>query len=202
VSGLLLGRLLEAKNDKPAAAHQYELAHVSMNPGAFGISLSESYDADKKIAEGYRRVTGKDLTATGLNAHGVYSGSLQEERDRISEVHGFVRTTKLTGAGLFTIAFEEGKKAKASFLSGDNGFASLVSALEAHTYPSELPSGSKARLLREVRLVCTPYAGCDAYFLLPNAVEMPSKSVTIRVAPSDASPGTKTIHIVQVPAVQ
>jgi hypothetical protein len=195
ICGLLLGRLLEAKNDKPAAAHQYELAHISVNPGAFGISLSESYDADKKIAEGYRRVTGKELTAVTLNQHGAYSGSLEEERDRISEIHGFIRVTKLTGSALYAVAFEAGKPVKASFLGGDKGLESLVPALRSHTYLLELPAGSKARLLREVRMICTPWAGCDAYFLLPNAIKMPSHETTIQRNESN----TKTVHVVQLP---
>ena len=203
ISGLLLGRLLEAKNQKLAAAHQYELAHISANPGAFGISLSEAYDADRKIAEGYQRVTGKELTTVTLNQHGGYSGSLEEERDRISEIHGFIRVTKLTGSALYTVAFEAGKPVKAIFLGGDNGFAALVPALQSHAYLPELPAGSKARLLREVRLICTPWAGCDAYFLLPNSIEMPSNTIkikTINVTPANAPPGTKTIQIENLPA--
>lgn len=197
ISGLLLGRLLEARNQKTAAAHQYELAHISVNPGVFGMSLSESYNADKKIAEAYLRVTGKELTTAALGQGGRYSGSLEEERDRISEIHGLIRVTQLTGAGLYTVAFEAGKPVKAVFLGGDHGFATLVPALETHAYPPALPAGSKARLLREVRLVCTPWAGCDAYFLLPNAIVMPSNP--IKVTPANAPSGTRTIQIENLP---
>ena len=200
ITGYLLGRLLEAKNDKVAAAHQYELAHVSNNPGVFGLALSVTFDSNKQIAEGYRRVTGKDLIATALNAHGAYSGSLWEERDRLSEIHGFIRTTTLTGTGFYKLVFENGKAVSASFVGGDKGFEALVKTLQAHSYPSQLPSGSKARLSREIKLICTPYAGCDAYLLLPNAIEMPSKSVTvINVSTPNASKETRTIHIVQAP---
>ena len=202
ISGLLLGRLLEAKNDKPAAAHQYELAHISVNPGAFGISLSENYDADKKIAEGYRRVTGKELATVALNQGGGYSGSLEEERDRISEIHGFIRVTKLTGSALYVVAFEAGKPVNASFLGGDKGFEALVPALRSHTYPRELPAGSRALLLREVRMICTPWAGCDAYFLLPNAIKLPSDIIKIKainLTPGKAPQGTKTIQIEKLP---
>ena len=52
-----------------------------------------------------------------------------------------------------------------------------VPALESHSFPAQLPSGSKARLMREVRIVCSPWAGCDAYLVLPGSIEIPPKTV-------------------------
>jgi hypothetical protein len=52
-----------------------------------------------------------------------------------------------------------------------------VSSLQAHSFPSQLPSSSKARLMREVRIVCSPWAGCDAYLLLPGAIEIPARPI-------------------------
>jgi hypothetical protein len=67
----------------------------------------------------------------------------------------------------------------------------MAATLEGHRFPVTLPSSSKARLLREVRLICTPYGGCDAYMLLPTAIVIPAVEIT----PHNAPPGTKEIQI-------
>jgi hypothetical protein len=176
VSGYQLGRLLEAKDNKAAAAHQFELAHVTSVANPLGGFQATNYKVDDLIAAGYRRVAGKELTATSLN-HGEYNGSLDAELDKDLEFRQFIRTTKLTGAGLYVVAFEAGKPVKANFLQGDKGFEAFVSALQTHSFPSQLPSGSKARLMREVRIVCSPWAGCDAYLLLPGSIEIPARPI-------------------------
>jgi hypothetical protein len=178
--GYQLGRLLEARGDKAAAAHQYELAHVSNVRISFGGFLHSSYGVNDRIAASYEKLTGKPLTATALN-HGQYNSSLRAELDKEMEIRSFTSKSKLTGEVLFTVAYEEGKPAKAYQLSGEKGFAPLAAALEGHNFGVRLPSGSKARLLREVRLMCSSYGGgCDAYLLLPTAVQIPG-ATTIRV---------------------
>ena len=176
ISGYQYGRVLEAKKNKTAAAHQFELAHVTTVTTPLGGFLASNYKVDDLTAASYRKIAGKVLTATSLN-HGEYNGSLDAELDNDLEIRQFIRTTKLTGSALYAVAFEEGKPVKANFLDGDKGFAVLTAALQAHTFPSQLPAGSKARLLREVRIVCSPWAGCDAYLLLPGSVEIPAKTV-------------------------
>ncbi|MGC1462009.1 MAG: DUF3857 and transglutaminase domain-containing protein [Terracidiphilus sp.] len=176
IAGYLLARFLAAKNSKTEAAHQFELAHVTTSGMAFGGLFAESFDVDKYIAEDYRKLTGKELSAASLN-HGAYDGSLDKELDADLEIHQFVHTTKLTGSALYAIGFEAGKPQTVDFLEGDRGFETLTAALRAHVFPSQLPTGSKARLLREVRLICSPWAGCDAYFLLPSSIQLPSKTV-------------------------
>ena len=70
----------------------------------------------------------------------------------------------------------------------------MTAPLQSHSFPATLPEGSKAKLLREVRVVCTPWAGCDAYILLPASIEMPS--VNIRAIPVQGLPkGAKTVQI-------
>jgi transglutaminase-like putative cysteine protease len=195
ITGYQLGRLLDARNNKAAAAHQYELAHVTSVSNPLGGFLASDYKLDDLIAASYRKIAGKELTATSLN-RGQYNGSLDAELDKELEIHQFLRATKLTGSGLYAIAFEGGKPVKANFLQGDKGFAELVPTLQAHTFPAQLPSGSKARLLREVRVICSPWAGCDAYLLLPGSIELPSRTNFVNVAPPPNSPpGTKTVRI-------
>jgi hypothetical protein len=180
ITGYQFGRLLEARDNKIEALHQYELAHVVpvKNPlGGFGAS---DYKVDDLIAASYKKLAGKEMTATPLN-HGSYNGSLNSELDKELEIHQFLRVTKLTGSGLYAVAFEPGKPVKVSFLSGDTGFAALLPALQAHAFPAQLPGNSTARLLREVRIICSPWSGCDAYLLLPGSIEFPSITVPVKV---------------------
>jgi hypothetical protein len=181
ITGYQLGRLLEARNNKAAAAHQYELAHVTTANNPLGVFLASDYKVDELIAASYRRVTGRTLTATVLN-HGAYEGSLDKELDNDLEIRQFIRATKLTGSALYAVEFEAGKPAKASFLQGNKGFAALTTTLQTHVFAAQLPSGSKARLMREVRIVCSPWAGCDAYLILPGSIELPFKVTAVKVA--------------------
>jgi len=190
MAGYQLARLLEKQGSKAAAAHQYELAHATSSGGGFGGFLFYSYNVAGRIPENYKKLTGKELTANALN-HGEYNGSLRAELDKDTDIHGFTPTSKLTGEALFAVAYEEGKPAKANFLNGGKAFASMAATLQGNRFGVLLPAGSKAKLLREVRIICTPYGGCDAYLFLPSAVQIPPKDIT----PPNAPKGTKTIQI-------
>jgi hypothetical protein len=193
-TGYQLGRLLEAKGEKAAAAHQYELASVAVAGGAIWPSTSRE-DLETRILAGYRKLTGKPMTATALN-HGQYNGSLRAELDKETDFRGQIPTSKLTGGALFTIAYEKGKPAKARFFGGDKKVEPMAAALEKRPLGVLLPSGSKARLLREVRLVCSQYGGgCDAYLLPPSRIEIPAKSGVTIMKPLGSSTGTKTVQI-------
>jgi hypothetical protein len=195
MSGYQLARLLEAKGDKAAAAHLYELANISSVGNSLGGFLYSDYKVQDRIPESYKKLTGNPLTATALN-HGQYNGSLRAELDKEIEIHGFTKVSKLDGQGLFALAYEAGKPAKALLLNGDKGFATMAGPLEAHKFPVALPSGSKARLLREVRLICSSYGGgCDAYMLLPTSIQIPPTAIK----PPNAPPGTKTVQIEVAP---
>jgi hypothetical protein len=63
-------------------------------------------------------------------------------------------------------------------VGGDKALNSLTPALQAHPFPTVLPIGSKAVLLREARVICSQWAGCDVDFLLPTAVAMPPVMVS------------------------
>jgi transglutaminase-like putative cysteine protease len=180
-SGYQLARLLESKGEKAAAAHQYELAHVSSVGNSFGGFVFSNYKIDERIEAAYKKLTGKELTATPLN-HGAYNGSLRAELDKQLEIRHFTPTSKFSGEALFAVAYEADKPVKAHFLGGEKKLAPLASTLEGHRFAVSLPAGSKARMLREVRLVCSSYGGgCDAYLLLPTSVEMPNATFAIPV---------------------
>jgi hypothetical protein len=172
MTGFQLARLLEAKGEKAAAAHMLELAYVTGVSGELAEHEAVSYNLTDRIAEAYRKLTGKPLNATPLN-HGQYNGSLRAELDKDIEIHGYTKASKLTGEALFAVTYEEGKPVKARFFNGDKAFAPMATVLEGHRIPVSLPQGSKARLLREVRLICAPYGGCDAYMLLPSNIQIP-----------------------------
>ncbi|HLY42608.1 MAG TPA: DUF3857 and transglutaminase domain-containing protein [Terracidiphilus sp.] len=194
MSGFQLGRAFEAEGKKTAAAHQYELAHATGVENPLGGFLGSSDNLDDRIASGYQRVTGRELRAASLN-HGQYDGSLRAELDKDEEIRQIAPSTKLTGSGLYAVAFEDGKPVRVNLLHGDKGFEGMTTTLQSHAFPPELPSGSKARLLREVRLVCTPWSGCDAYLLLPTSIEIPSLDVT----PEGAPAGMKTVRVEVAP---
>jgi hypothetical protein len=198
VSGYEYGRLLEAKGNKNGAAHQYELAHATSVSNAFLGFLVPGSAVEDQIAESYKRVTGRPLISSALNK-GQYDGSLRAELDKEVEIHELVRTTKLNGQGLFSVAFQSGRPVKAYLLSGDKGMDSLVPVLQSHAYAAFLPTGSKAQLLREVRVICTQYAGCDAYILLPSSVQMPAMTFRRDITPANAPKGTKTVEIEVAP---
>jgi hypothetical protein len=202
VSGYLLGWLLEVKQERIAAAHQYEMAHIASANSLFGGFSPQDDDIRKRIDDGYKRVAGKEISATPLN-HGSYEGSLQAELDRATEIHQIVHTTKLTGEGLYVEKFEPGKPVKVSLLSGDKGFEVLAPLLQAHGFQAVFPKGSKATLLREVRLVCSPWSGCDAYLILPGSIRMPGRSIKItpiQIPSSNAPKSSKNLQIRQLPA--
>jgi len=176
-SGFRLGKTLEAKGDKQAAAHLYELTRISTVSGTFGLQSAPNPKADDQLDEAYRNLTGHELKATPLN-NGQYTGSLREELDKLVELHPAIRTTKMNGTAFFVFAFTAGKPTRVTMVGGDKALNSLTPALQAHPFPTVLPIGSKAVLLREARVICSQWAGCDVDFLLPTAVAMPPVMVS------------------------
>jgi len=86
-----------------------------------------------------------------------------------------------------------------AYLKGDQGFGNMALTLQAHSFSQELPLHSKARLLREVRVICTPWAGCDAYILLPTSIEIPATNVFTYVSSPGEPKGSNTIRIEVAP---
>ncbi|HUX44891.1 MAG TPA: DUF3857 domain-containing protein [Terracidiphilus sp.] len=197
LTGYLVGRLFVALGKKSEAAHQFELANIANVQNPFGEFRYTEFDAGPRIADAYRSLTGHELRVNELN-RGAYNGSLRAELDNLQEIQRIVRTTKLTGSALFAVDFEEGKPAQVAFLGGDKGFTSLKTILSTHRFPPQLPADSKARLLREVRVICSPWSGCDAYLLAPTSIAFPQSEMpiqVIQVAPPNAPKGSKTVEI-------
>lgn len=121
----------------------------------------------------------------------------EPELDKRTDIRAIVRATRLNGDGYYVAAFENDKPATISFLSGDKGFEKLVPVLRAHVFSPQLPIGSKARLLREVHIICSQWAGCDAYILLTGSLQMPTRRIDI--TPPNAPKGTRTVQIEELP---
>ena len=185
-SGYQLARLLEAKGNKTEAAHLYELASVTW------VDMTPGEATAAQIAESYKHLTGKELTATPYK-NGAYDGSLKAELDKRIEVHPIVKTTKLNGSAYFMAAFEAGKPTRVRLISGDKPLSSLVPTIEAHAFPTILPQGSKARLMREIRVICTQWAGCDADLILPTSIQTSFPTVVTVTKPVVAPPGVKLV---------
>jgi hypothetical protein len=194
VIGYQYGRLLEAKGDKAAAAHLYELARAGGSDMSNTL-LYPNYSVQDRIAASYKNLTGKELTSTQLNGD-EYDGTPRAELDKQVEILGFTPTSEFTGQALFAVAYEAGKPPHARYLSGEKKLAPMASTLEGRRFAVSLPTGSKARLLREVRLDCfSDGSGCDAYMLLPTAIEMPTRSIPAKSDPGNDTKGTKTVQI-------
>ncbi len=194
LAGYLLARALEDKGNKAEAAHVLELAYVSSPGGIFG-TLEADMSAHDSIAANYLQLTGKKISATPLKA-GQYDGSLRAELDKEIEIRQFVRSTKVSGQGFFAVTYENGEPVKSVLLQGDKGMGDLASVLESHRFAVPLPNGSKARVVREVKMICSPWGGCDAYLLLPASVQIPMKSHLVEGSPpANAPKSTKTVQI-------
>jgi hypothetical protein len=108
-----------------------------------------------------------------------------------------VRETKLNGQGYYAVTYMPDGTVRATLISGDPGMATLAPLLQGHRFPVPMPTGSKARLVREVHLICSPWGGCDAY-MLPTAVTLPMemKVKAIQVAPPpDAPKGANIVRM-------
>ena len=171
MTGYQLGRLLAIKGDKEAAARVWQLANITNGGESLGSRLYSDATVRDQIGEAYQKLTGKPMSAAALN-NGQYNGSLRAELDRQTEFRGWVHSSTLNGQGLFILANEPGKPSKAHLLSGDKVMEKMIGTLETQKLPVVFPRESKARMVREVRLICTPYAGCDAYIFLPNSVQI------------------------------
>jgi hypothetical protein len=107
-----------------------------------------------------------------------------------------VRETKLNGQGYYAVTYLPDGTVRATLISGDPGMATLAPMLQGDRFPVPMPTGSKARLVREVHLICSPWGGCDAYMLLPTAVTIPIKVNAIEAAPPGAPKGAKIVRMV------
>jgi len=172
MSGYLLGRVLEAKGDITAAAHQYELAWITSGIPVYNFRYFGSSARDK-IADSYQKLTGKSITTTALN-HGVFNDDLLAELDKDKTFNKFAPTGKSAGDAYFIMVYEADAPIKAYLIQGDKKFTSLGTALEALKPGGTLPTGSKARMLREVHVSCSESGyGCDAYLMQPFNLHIP-----------------------------
>jgi hypothetical protein len=196
LAGYQLARVLEAKGDKNAAKHMYELASVS-SPGGLMNNLFPISETSEKISSSYKNLTGKELSVTPLK-NGSYNGSLRAELDKSLEVHHLVGI-KVSGQAYFALTYEASQPIKAVFIGGDRTIAGARLRLQEKLFPASMPEGSKARLVREVHMICSPWAGCDVYLQLPSAVTLPAQKMkVIEVAPPAASKDARTLGCIDI----
>lgn len=193
-AGYEYARALEAQGNDTEAEHILRLAYVG-SPGGTPLGLASGMNAIDRIAQEYKKLEHKPISATALNGGRYYDGSLQSELDKDLEKRQYIPSTKVNGQGLYAVAYAQGKPVKATLIEGDKSMTAFIAHLERDPLPSPLPAGSKARLVREVKLICSPFGGCDAYLLLPNAVQMPGSVQTIKAIPANPSKDTKIIHL-------
>ncbi len=195
VSGYNLGKLLEAKGEKNAAAHQYLLSKFAnaVNPL---LQTTDHHQLSEECGTSYFRLTGKDANSPSVRLPGGrYEDSPIVQLNKETEFKQITRTSRITGAAYFILVFEPTKPVQAKFLYGDSSLQSFESTLKVFPFHPGFPAGSRARVMREMSVVCTPYAGCDGYMLLPNSIEMPSSNRLINLTQPSAPQGTKVIQI-------
>lgn len=194
-AGYQFARTLAAEGKREEAEHIYRLAYIG-GYGSIVGSLAPTTNPQQLIADAYQKLAGKHIAATALKDN-QYEGSLRAELDKAIERHPLISATKLNGQGYYAFAFQGGKTPKAYLLHGDKGMDSLIPRLERNPFSISLPPGSHALLLREVKLICTPYAGCDAYMMLPNDLKfwpLPMKVVESK----SRTEGSKKINTIQL----
>ncbi len=192
-SGFLLAQLLDAKGDKAEAAHLYDLAGVARadNPlGLLGFSFLTNYQTE----EGHAKWALK-LLPDSIPSAKEYKSPLRGELSKFNEVRLFAHPTKLDGTALFLVSFEPGKPTKALWYGDDAPLASLAHTIEMHTFAPTFPADSKARLLREIRVVCKPETGCSAYFQLPTRIDIPSTEVNMDIFAHGRLKGMKMVSV-------
>ncbi len=192
-----LGRVFEAQGNNTQAAHTYLLCK-SANITNPLLGIQDPTEVDGKIAARYQALAGKNVNAPSVRLPGgAYLASPRAELDKVNEFRQITHTSKATGAALFALSFESGKPTEVRFIGGDASIKVFEPAVRSFSYHPVFPAGSKARILREIQLVCTPYAGCDGYMKLPTSVENPQ----LQLKPA---PGTnnRTVKIELAPSAQ
>jgi hypothetical protein len=60
----------------------------------------------------------------------------------------------------------------------------MASMIEKNRFGDNLPAGSKARLIRQIRLICSAYGGgCDVYIQQPADIQMHIDPSILGIAP-------------------
>jgi hypothetical protein len=193
-AGYLYGRTVAAEGKRAEAEHVFRLAYIG-GYGSIVANLAPTTEPQKLIAAAYEKLASKPIDATALK-NNQYEDSLRSELDKAIERHPLIPSTALNGQGYYAVAFQNGKAAKAYLLRGDKGMDSFLPRLERNPFSIALPPDSHARLLREIKLICTPYAGCDAYMMLPNAIKSPP--ITVKVVETKTPDGTKKVEKIQL----
>ena len=174
-SGLELARVLEAKGDQSGATHLLELASVTPLDNPMGL-MGSSFPTNSDIAEKYGQLTGRSLPDSREQLK-----ALGDELTLQNSISSLVHSTKLDGNAVFLISLRAGERHKAKWYLNDGSLAPAASALEAHTFETFFPIGSKAALLREVYVSCAPANGCSAYLHPPTDLDFPGSRVNWKV---------------------
>ena len=163
-------------------------------------NINGALDVPALIGSAYKKLTGGPIKAHAIGPNGSYNGSLLDQLNKSNEIRRYIPNTRFTGDALYAVTYEADKPVKAQFLSGESRMASLSASLENHRFQVLLPTGSKARVMRQAKLVCSPYGGCDAYLMLPTHIETPMRKIvampmTSGVTPPKIIKSTRTINI-------
>ena len=88
---------------------------------------------------------------------------------------------------------------KARLVSGDKALVSLLPQVRTRVPAPLVPPGSKARVFREFRVICTEWAGCDGNFFLPTKVQIPMGQGKVDTSAPTEPAGSHTVQIKLAP---
>jgi hypothetical protein len=188
-SGLQLARVLEAKGDKSMAAHVLELASVAAIDNPMGL-MGSSFPASDDIAREYSHLTGHAPPDSRDKLK-----ELKVELDQQSGDPTFIRSTKLDGSAIFLVSIGSEGPTKAIWYLDDDALAPAASSLEAHSFEPVFPIGSKAKLLREVYVNCSPGKGCTAFLRTPAVIDFPGSRVNWSIFSPNSAIHFKSVNV-------
>jgi tetratricopeptide (TPR) repeat protein len=182
VIGEHLGEIYEKEGKSKQAEHLYELAlaaqappNVAPFPGSATAGMSSSipdstFSAYQKqrdeIQARYKKLTGKSAVPneSWRLPSGEWTKTGPEQLSEMCTVK-LGKLSGVSGSAEYSVVFAPEKVESVEFIDGDDSLESLTDKLKATHYPVEFPEGSKAKILRRMKVRCTTAGGCTAFML-------------------------------------
>ncbi|HET6217073.1 MAG TPA: tetratricopeptide repeat protein, partial [Acidobacteriaceae bacterium] len=159
-AGLHMGKIYEAEGKKDEALTTYRLAVKAMG--------------ERQLPQNYADMRSEMNTrATALKAAGAHekpAPRVQQGGDELAALRTYTIPSPLEGqyaSADFLLLLGDNRAEDVRFLKGDESLKKTAPALEAVTFHSPLPRGSKAKVLRRGIVACTTGSKTCLLVLLP-----------------------------------
>jgi len=180
VAGDHLAQICEKLGKNKEAAHLYEQALAAqfvpsisfLSPGRDPMTAYTT--SSQQILSHYEKLTGRKsppMAEIKRLPNGEWTKTPGEELKDMLRVKVSKKTSSY-GVANFSAVFVPGRLESVRYISGDEGMKSMIGTLEATHFAMEFPAGSAAKIVRRVRLTCSPSSGCTAEMILLNQASM------------------------------